>query len=128
MNILVGSLDLAGDLPSRHGQAIEVLRHLHDAAEPDDEVELQLVPQKIVERLVVEATIREDSDLHALRQDLVEPLVEHALVLVPPALQPKLHHRLPDQRHDPAVAGDHRQNDGGLVVIVEISPVEGRDY
>ncbi len=102
-------------------------RHLHDAAEASDEVEADLVFEKLAEALGTKATLGEDRELHSLGQDLAEALEEHVLVLVPPALQLGLHDRLPEQRRGPTLDGDHRQDDGGLVVVVEVGPVERRD-
>jgi hypothetical protein len=100
-----------------------LIRHLHEAAEAHDEVEAELVLEKLVQRLVAKAAIGEDRDLHA-GQDLPETFEEHVLVLVPPALQLGLHDGLPEQGRGPAVLGDEVEGDGGLVVRVELGPVE----
>jgi hypothetical protein len=97
---------------------------LHDAAEPHDEVEAELVFQKLVKSLVAEASVGEHRHLHALGEDLAKALEQPILVLIPPALQLGLHHGLPEERRGPTMARDHRQHDGGLVVLVEIGPVE----
>jgi hypothetical protein len=100
--------------------------HLHDATKAHDEVEAKLVFEQFVESLVAEAAVGEDRDLHAVGQHLTEPLEEHVLMLIPPPLQLGLHHRLPEQRRGPTMARDHRKDDGGLVIVIEVGPVERR--
>ncbi len=97
---------------------------LDDSSEADDEVEAKLVLEELVELVVPEASVGKQGDLGGERHHLAETLQQRVLVLVPPVLQLRLHDRLPQERCRPAVLGDQVQRDGGLVVPVEVGPVE----
>ena len=83
-----------------------------------------MVPEEFIERLVAEPAVGEHRHLHALGEDLAEALEQPVLVLVSPPLHLGLHHGLPEQWRGATVARDHRQHDRGLVVFVEVGPVE----
>ena len=89
--------------------------HLDALPEPDDEVEVQLVEQRI-QLAVAEAAVREHRDSDMLRDELAQSDEQLVLMSVTPALQLGLADRLPQQRGGAPVRGHHVQRQRRLLV------------
>ena len=94
------------------------------AAEADDVVEAQFLGQHPVELLVTEAAVGDNAHLDVGRQQFGQPHQHAMLVEAAVVLERALVDRQPHQRGGTAVIGDQRQHDGGLVVGIEVGPVQ----
>src|SRR5690606_2226961 len=83
--------------------------------------------QPLVKFSVAEPAVSENRDRYVRGDDLPQSLENGVLMLVAPALERALGHRLPDERCGTAVRCDQVRSDGAVVVCIEIGPVE-RDH
>jgi len=94
------------------------------AAEADDVVETQLLGQHPVELLVTEAAVGDNAHLDVGGQQFGQPHQHTMLVEAAVVLERALVDGQPHQGRGAAVIGDQRQHDGGLLVGVEVGPVQ----
>ena len=95
------------------------------AAEADDVVEIQLFGQHLVEFLIAEAAVGNDADFDPRWQQFGQPHQHAMLVEAAVVLECVFVDGQPDQGCGTTVIADQRQHDGGLVVGIEVGPVQG---
>ena len=96
---------------------------LDRSPEPDDEVPAERL-QHPVELLVAEPTVGEQRDGHVVGEALVQPLDQLVLMIVPLVFEGRLANGQPNQRRSPAMAGDEVAGQRGVIVGIELGPIE----
>jgi hypothetical protein len=92
--------------------------------EPDDVMESEC-SDLLVPLLIAEASVCRDGHVDRLGDAVPERLQKLVFVLVATTLERVLLDRLPQQRRRPAVPGHEVRAESGLVVGIELGPVQG---